>query len=86
MKELRAGMNSNADYFRKKLENIKMSQEKSENSFAKTQTEIKALKSKTNNADELISDLEDRIMEIIPSGQQTENQMEKHETNMRSMG
>ena len=86
MKELRAGMNSNADYFRKKLENIKMSQEKSENSFAKTQTEIKALKSKTNNADELISDLEDRIMEIIPSEQQTENQMEMHEPNMRSMG
>ena len=34
LKELRVDMNSNADYFRKKLENIRRSQEKSENSFA----------------------------------------------------
>ena len=32
MKELRADMNTNADYFRKKLENIQRSQEKLENS------------------------------------------------------
>ena len=34
MKEIRADMNSNADYFRKELENIRLSQEKLENSFA----------------------------------------------------
>ena len=47
------------------------------------QTELKALKSRMNNADERISDLEDRIMEITESGQQTENQIKKHESNTR---
>ena len=60
-----------------------MSQEKLENSFAEMQAELKALKSRMNNAEEQISDLEDRIMESIQSGQQTENQMKKHESNMR---
>ena len=44
-----------------------------ENSFAETQAEFKALKSIMNNAEEQISDLEDRIMEITQSRQQTEN-------------
>ena len=34
-----------------------------------------------NNAEERISDVEDRIMEITQSGQQTQNQMKKHENN-----
>ena len=38
-----------------------------------------------NSAEERISDLEDRIMEITQSGQQTENQMEKHESNIRDI-
>ena len=68
MKELRADINSNADYFRK--ESIRRSHEKLENSLAEMQTELKALKSRMNNAEEWISDLEDRIMEITQSGQQ----------------
>ena len=43
---------------------------------------LKALKSKKDNAEEWISDLEDRIMEINQSGQQKENQMKKHERNI----
>uniref|UniRef100_A0A8D1G682 L1 transposable element RRM domain-containing protein n=1 Tax=Sus scrofa TaxID=9823 RepID=A0A8D1G682_PIG len=78
-------MNSNADSFRKGLENIRRSQEKLENSFAETQTELKALKSRMNNAEERISDVEDKIMEITQSGQQTENQMKKHESNIRDL-
>ena len=39
--------------------------------------ELKALKSRMNNAEKQISDLEDRIMEITESGQWTENQMKK---------
>ena len=78
-------INSNVDYFRKELENIRKNQEKLENSFAETQTELKALKSRMNNAEELISDLEDRIMEIIQSGQQTEHQMKKHENKRRDL-
>ena len=41
------------------------------------QTELKALKRRINNAEEQISDLEDRIMQITQSGQQTENQIKK---------
>ena len=51
MKELRADMNSNVDYFRKGLENIR-SQEKLENSFSKLQAEIKALNHRMKNAKE----------------------------------
>ena len=49
------------------------------------QTELKALKSKMNIAEERISDLEDRIMEITQSGQQAENQMKKHKSNIRDL-
>ena len=38
-----------------------------------------------NNAEERISDVEDRIMEITQTGQQTENQMKKHESNIRDL-
>ena len=59
---------------------------KLENSFAEIQTEGKAIKTWMNNAEERISDVEQRIMEITQSGQQTEKQMEKIERNMRPMG
>ena len=49
------------------------------------QTELKVIKSRLNNAEEQISDLEDIIMEITQSGQQTENQMKKHECNIRDL-
>ena len=62
-------MNNNADYLRKKLENIKRNQEKLENSFAAKQVELMALKNRKNNAEEQISDLVDRIMEITQLGQ-----------------
>ena len=52
LKELREDMNSNADSLRKELENIRRSQEKLENSFAEIQTELKAIKSRINNAEE----------------------------------
>jgi len=38
-----------------------------------------------NNAEEWINDLEDRIMEITQSEQQTEKQMKKHESNTRDL-
>ena len=49
------------------------------------QAELKALKSRMNNAEERISNLEDRIMDITQSGQQTESQMKKHESNIRDL-
>ena len=49
------------------------------------EAELKALKSRMNNAKEWVSDLEDRIMELIQSGQQTENQTKKHESNKRDL-
>ena len=58
---------------------------KLEKSFAEIQTELKAIKTKMNNAEERISDMEDRIMEITQTGQQTENQMKKHESNIRDL-
>ena len=57
-------MNSNLEYFRKALESIRRSQEKLENLFAELQAELKALKSKINNAEEWRSELEVRKMEI----------------------
>ena len=51
-------MNSNADSLRKELENIRRSQEKLEISFAEIQTELKAINSRMNHAEERISDVE----------------------------
>ena len=84
MKELRADINSNTDYFRKELENMR-NQEKLENSFAELQTELKLLKSRINNAEKWISDLEDRMMQITQPGQKIENQVKKHESNIRDL-
>ena len=83
-KELRVHMNSNADYFGKELENMRI-QEKLENSFAKMQAELKALKSRVNSAEQRICDLEDGIMEITKSGQKIKNQMKKHDSNIRDL-
>ena len=85
LKELREDINSNVDYFIKKLENTWLSQEKLENSFANMQTELNTLKSKMNNVEQCIRDLEDRLVEITESGQQTENQMKKHERSIRDL-
>ena len=71
-KELRVDIN-----LRKEFKNIRKNQDKSEKSLAETQTELKSLKRRMNNAEEQISDLQDRIMEFIQSGEQTENQMKK---------
>ena len=71
LKELREDVNSNAVSLRKELENIRRRQEILENSFADTQAELKVLKSRMNNAEERISDLEDKIIEITQSGQKT---------------
>ena len=43
---------NNADSFRKELENTRRNQEKLEKSFAEMQTELKALKSRMNNAED----------------------------------
>ena len=82
MNKLRAVMTRNICYFRKKLENIRRRQEKLEKI---QEAELKALKSRMNKAEEEISELEDRIVEITQAGQQTENQMKKHESNRRPM-
>ena len=52
IKKLREDTNNNADSLRKELENIMRSQEKLENSFAEMKTELKAIKSIMNNAEE----------------------------------
>ena len=78
-------MNINEDCFRKELENIRRSQEKCKNSFTESQAELKALKSRMNNAKEQISDQEDRIMELTQSGQKTQNKMKRHESSIRDL-
>ena len=85
LKALKIYINSNMDYFRKELETMRRSQEILENSFAETKAELKALNSRMNNAEEQISDLEDRIMEITQSGQQLERQMKNNESNKRDL-
>ena len=76
LKKLRKTMDRNLDYCKKELETTR-SQEKLENLFAEMKAELKAINSRMNNAEERMSDLEDRIMEITQSEQQTESQMEK---------
>ena len=83
VKELREDMNRNADALRKELENIRRSQEKREHSFAEIQTELRAVKTRMNNA-ERISAVEDRIMEITQDSRQ-KTKWKKHESNKRDL-
>ena len=58
---------------KKELEATKRNQEKLENSFTETKAELKSM----NDAEEQISDLEVRMMEITQSGEQTASQMKQ---------
>ena len=57
LKELREDMNSNTDSLRMEVENIRRRHKKLEDSFAEIQTELKAIKTSMNNAEEWISDV-----------------------------
>ena len=82
LKELRKAINRNADYCKKELESIRRNKEKLENSFDKMKVEQKVVKSRImNNAEKQISDLEDRIIEITQSGQQTAKGKKKKKKN-----
>ena len=52
LKKLRKAIDRNADHCNKELETIKRSRLILDNSFAKTKAELKAIKSKINNAKE----------------------------------
>ena len=77
LKELKKAVMRNADYYNKELETIRRSQEKLENSFAKTKAEVKTMNSRMNSAEEGISDVEDQIMETVQSEQLSESQIKK---------
>ena len=86
LKELTKAMDRSADYCYKELEAIKRSQSKLGSSIAKMKTELKTIDSKLNNAEELICDLQDRIMEITRSEQQTGRQMKKMKATYETYG
>ena len=73
--ELRNIFKRNADHCNKELETIKMNQSKIDNSVTEIKTNLETMNSRLNDTEEQISDLEDRIMEIIQSEQQTERQI-----------
>ena len=52
LKELRKTIDGNVEYCKKEQEAIKKNHEKLENSFAETKAELKAMKSRMNNAEE----------------------------------
>ena len=64
------------NFCNKVLETIKRTQSKLHNSIAKMKIQLKAKNSKINNAEERISDLNNRITKIIQSKQQTEKNIE----------
>lgn len=57
-------MNGNADYCKKELQTIKQTQEKLGNSFAEMKAGLTAKNSRMNNAEQSISYLKNRVMEI----------------------
>ena len=84
MKELRTYIYSSTDYFKKELETIIRSWENNRKLIYRDK-ELKAFNNRVNNAEEWISDLEDRIMEFTQSGQQTENQIKNYESNIKDL-
>ena len=83
--ELWKTIDRNADHCNKELETVKRSQSKFNSSTAEMKLKLKTINIKLNNAEQ-ISDLENRIMEIIQSEWQTERQVWKKKQYMRSVG
>ena len=65
----------NTDHFNKELENIKKTQSKKDNLISEIKSTLETKNSRLNDTEEHISDLEDRIMEITQSEEQTERQI-----------
>ena len=86
LKELRKAINRNADHCNKELETIKMSQLKLENPFAEMKAEQKAINSKLDNAEEWISDLAERIMEITQSESRQKDKWKKMKATYETYG
>ena len=76
-KELRKIINRNAHHCNKEINTIKKNQSKLDNSIAKVKANLEAMNNRLNNAEEWIINLEDRIMEITQSEQQTEDEWKK---------
>ena len=72
----------NADHYNKELETIKMNQSKTDNSIADIKMYLESKNSRLTDKEEWINDMEDRIMEITQSEQQTERQILKNESNI----
>ena len=51
LKELKTDISSNANHFRKELENLRRCKEKLENSFVEAKAELKTFNSRMNNAE-----------------------------------
>ena len=82
LKKKKKAVNRNSDYYKKELENMRRNQEKLEHSFAEMKAELKEKNSRMNNAEEGISDLKDRVIEIT----QFERQMKNDENNIKRLG
>ena len=78
-------MKSNADYFRRELENIRSQEKKSGNSFAETRAELKAPKSIMNNAEEWINDLEVEYWKSPSQDGRQKTKLKKPENNIRDL-
>ena len=86
IKQLRKIIDIKADHCNKELEIIKRSQSKLDSSTAKIKTSLKAVNNRLNDAEKWISDLEDRVMEITQSEQQTDKWEKKWKQHAISMG
>ena len=80
--KLRKTIEISSDYFNKKQETIKITQSIIDNSVSEIQIDLEEMNSWENDTEEYIGDLEDRIMEIIQSEQQTERQMKRNKSNI----
>ena len=69
LRGLRKAIIRSANCYKKELGPIR-SQEKLENSFAKTKVELKVMNTRINHAKERLSDLEDRTKEITRNSRQ----------------
>ena len=62
--ELREGTNLSTDYFNKDLENVKKNQSQLKNAITEIKITLKRIKSRLDDREECISNVEDRKMKI----------------------
>ena len=85
-KRMEAKIEKMQEMFNKDLEELKYKQTEMNNTIIKMKTTLEGINSRITEAEEQISDLEDRMVEFTAAEQNKEKRMKRNEDSLRPLG